>query len=121
MGGTSVIEMLDFIIANTKQEESEAHGAEIAAQHSYEDEMTRLTRELAMLQDGLGRVQEELALKEKDLRMKRKEKEATSKEKEALEQYLEKIRPWCDFISEHLQTRKSNRIEETSVLKHAKV
>merc|ERR1719277_16948 len=65
-------------------------------------------------------IQEQLALKEKDLHMKKKEKEATSKEKEALEQYLEKIKPGCDFITTHLQTRKSNRIEETSALNHAK-
>merc|ERR1712157_212840 len=63
---------------------------------------------------------EQLALKKKDLQMKTKEKDATSKEKEALEQYLEKIRPGCDFITTHLQTRKSNRIEETSALQHAK-
>merc|ERR1719330_1734099 len=103
-----------------KQEESQAHSDEIAAQHSYEDEMIRLTGEMGTLQDSLGTIREQLALKEKDLLMKRKEKEATSKEKEALEQYLEKIRPGCDFITTHLGARKANRIEETSALRHAK-
>merc|ERR1719356_2035702 len=82
--------------------------------------MTRLAGELVALQGSLGTIQEQLALKQKDLLMKQKEKDATSKEKEALEQYLEKITPGCDFITTHLQTRKSNRIEEESALRHAK-
>merc|ERR1712217_139896 len=38
-GGTSAIEMLEFITKNTKKEEATAHSDEESAQHEYEDSM----------------------------------------------------------------------------------
>merc|ERR1740129_2715007 len=72
------------------------------------------------LKDSLATEQETLALKEAELLAKGKILIATEREKGALEEYLTKIKPGCDFITDNLQTRKDNRVEETEALKNAK-
>jgi len=117
--GGSAIDMLAFILKNTKAEEDQAHSDEMDGQHTYEDDMTGLTDSQGTLQGTLASVKKELAQKEKDLKLKQKEHKATSKEKAALEKYLVDIKPGCDFITENIDTRKANRAEETAALKKA--
>merc|ERR1719499_968604 len=111
-GASSVIDMLDFIIRNTKQEETDAHDDEVSAQNSYEESMQGLTREMENLQNALGQIQATLAQRRQELKTKEKEHDATSKEKATLEAYLEKIKPGCDYITNNLDRRKAHRAEE---------
>merc|ERR1719476_1301966 len=76
------------------------------------DEATFL-RELASTKLSLATAIEDLARKEEDLKV-------TTEEKEAIEAYLLKIKPGCDFITDNLETRKANRITETSALNDAR-
>merc|ERR550532_3566763 len=71
------------------------------------------------LQKSLAKLQEELADAEKSLVMKNTDLEKTEAEKLAIEQYLEKIKPGCDFITDNYEDREKNRGLETEALKKA--
>lgn len=53
-GGSSAIDMLEFILQNTKTEEKQAHEDERQAQHDYEDSMTSLKKEESDTQAACG-------------------------------------------------------------------
>lgn len=118
--GGSAIDMLAFILKNTKAEEDQAHTDEMSGQHTYEDDMSGLTESQETLEGTLANTKELLAQKEKELKLKQKEHKTTSKEKAALEKYLVELKPGCDFITKNIDTRKANRAEETAALKKAK-
>merc|ERR1719215_2490391 len=118
-GGTDAIEMIEHILEGTKTEEKEAHAAEMAAQHAFEDSMTALKKEEKELQENLAKLRVTLAETEEALLGKQSEHKATVAEKEAIEAYLLKIKPGCDFITENRETRKANRKDEEEALKGA--
>jgi len=117
--GGDAIQMLEFILDETKKEETEAHSDEENAQHDYEDSMTDLKDEEASLEETLATLHETLAAKEEELFQKREEHKATTKEKESIEAYLSKIKPGCDFITENFDERESNRATETTAMETA--
>lgn len=117
--GTDAITMLEFILKNTKQEETDAHSAEKTAQHAFEDSMADLKKEEASLLKNLADLKLDLAKNEKDLLAKKEDLKATEKEKAAIEAYLLKIKPGCDFITDNLDTRNSNRADEKGALENA--
>merc|ERR1719442_16352 len=81
--------MLEFILTNTKAEETAAHSAEDQDQKAYEEE--------------------ELLGKKKDLE--------TMLELEAkIEAYLLKIKPGCDFMDQNIALREQSRLEEKNAL-----
>jgi len=118
-GGTNAISMLEFILENTKTEETQAHDAEKSAQHTYEDEMQSLKDEQASTEENLANLQKTLAEKEEELIGKKEDLEATKKAKAAIEAYLLKIKPGCDFITMNIETRTANRVEEKAALNKA--
>merc|ERR1719223_2437960 len=99
--GGDAIQMLEFILEETKKEETEAHSDEETAQHNYEDSMADLKGEEAELEETLATLHETLAAKEEELFQKKEEHKATTTEKESIEAYLLKIKPGCDFITEN--------------------
>merc|ERR1719331_2396855 len=117
--GGDAISMLEFILDETKKEESEAHSDEESAQHSYEDSMADLKERETDAEKTLVSLRESLAQKEEDLLMRKKELKKTEGEKEALENYLAKIKPGCDFITENFDEREDNRATETAALERA--
>jgi len=118
--GGSAIDMLEFILSNTKKEEQAAHQAENDAQHAFEDSMTQLKTQEQDLQTSLVNLKLSLAEKSKELLGKEDDLKATTKEKETLEAYLEKIKPGCDFITLNIDARKGNRVTEKTALDNAK-
>jgi len=118
-GGGGAIDMLESILAGTKEEESTAHKDENDAQIEYEDSMTKLTEEEAKAQETLARLQKELADAEKTLVEKTADKKNTVADKEAIETYLLKIKPGCDFITKEIEARTTNRETETEALETA--
>jgi len=118
-GGSSAIEMLEFILQNTKQEEKQAHDDELASQHSYEDSMQSLKDSEAELQETLVNLKAALASAEKELKLKEEDLAKTEEELAALEAYLLKIKPGCDFITENLDGRITARVKESQSLKDA--
>jgi len=118
--GGSVIDMLTYILSETKAEETQAHEDEVAAQASYEDRMTQLTAQYALEVSSLATTKEQLAEKELALMQKEKALAATQKEKAALEDYLKQIKPGCDFITTHIVARKSARAAESASLSTAR-
>jgi len=117
--GGDAIEMLEFILEETKKEETEAHSDEENSQHDYEDSMTDLKAEEASLEETLATLHETLAAKEEELLQKREEHKATTTEKESIEAYLLKIKPGCDFITENFDERETNRATETTAMEEA--
>jgi hypothetical protein len=117
--GGDAIQMLEFILDETKKEETEAHSDEETAQHDYEDSMTDLKSEEADLEETLATLHETLAAKEEELFQKKEEHKATTLEKESIEAYLAKIKPGCDFITENFDERETNRATETTAMEKA--
>jgi ABC-type transporter Mla subunit MlaD len=117
--GGDAISMLEFILDETKKEETEAHSDEENSQHSYEDSMADLKERETNAEKALVSLRENLAQKEEDLLMRKKELKKTEGEKEALENYLAKIKPGCDFITENFDEREDNRATETAALEKA--
>merc|ERR1719261_282011 len=117
---TDAVSMLGFILEETKKEEKQAHTDEEEAQKTFEDTMNDLKTQEAACLETIADLTEELASTEKTLEETILDKEKTDKEKKAVESYLLKIKPGCDFITENIDTRKSNREAETSALNTAK-
>jgi len=118
-GGSDAITMIEHILKETKEEETQAHSDEMKAQHDYEDAMENLKKEEKELEENLAKLKVELAEAEEDLLGKQAEHKATVAEKEAIEAYLLKIKPGCDFITENIELRKANRKDEEEALKGA--
>lgn len=117
--GNDVIEMIDFILKESQEEEAEAHKDEETAQHAYEDSMQTLKNEQADLEQNLANMNEELAEKVKSLEEARENLDVTEKALKKVERYLEKIKPGCDFIVDNYDERKGNREKEEGALKDA--
>merc|ERR1719454_266438 len=86
--GTQVIEMLDFILLESKKEEAMAHKDEEKAQHDYEDSMADLKKEEAELMKTLAELNATLAEKLAELEQKKEELEKEVAGKLATEAYL---------------------------------
>merc|ERR1719473_2693025 len=117
---TDAVSMLGFILEETKKEETQAHTDEEEAQKTFEDTMNDLKTQEAACLETIADLTESLASTEKTLEETQIDLEKTTKEKKAIEAYLLKIKPGCDFITENIDTRKSNRQAETSALTTAK-
>merc|ERR1719446_309583 len=61
-----------------------------------------------------------LAEKLADLEMKKKDLAKETAGKIATEDYLAKIKPGCDFITDNIEVRDESRATEKTALKHAK-
>mmetsp|Transcript_84022 Transcript_84022/g.132301 ORF Transcript_84022/g.132301 Transcript_84022/m.132301 type:complete len:749 (+) Transcript_84022:41-2287(+) len=118
--GTNVIDMLEFILTETKKEETDAHQEEESAQADYEDSMTKLKKEEADSEKRLASLQETLAETEEKLLAAKEDLKATVADKEAIEAYLLKIKPGCDFITENYKLRANNRLTEKLALEKAR-
>jgi len=118
--GNSAITMLEFILKESKAEETDAHKEEESSQHAFEDSMTALKSEEAKSEKSLGNLQRNLATAEEDLLGAEEDLKATTKDKEATEDYLDKIRPGCDFITSTFDLRTKNRKTEKAALGKAK-
>jgi len=119
-GATDAVSMLEFILEETKKEETTAHSDEEEAQKTFEDTMNDLKTQEAACLETIADLTENIASTEKTLEETSLDLEKTTKEKKALEAYLLKIKPGCDFITENIDARKDARSSETSALKTAK-
>eukprot|EP00746_Dinoflagellata_sp_MGD_P161092 gnl/MRDRNA2_/MRDRNA2_88127_c0_seq1.p1 gnl/MRDRNA2_/MRDRNA2_88127_c0~~gnl/MRDRNA2_/MRDRNA2_88127_c0_seq1.p1 ORF type:complete len:635 (-),score=218.01 gnl/MRDRNA2_/MRDRNA2_88127_c0_seq1:60-1871(-) len=117
--GGDVIETLEFIKSESKAEENELHSDEEAAQHDFEDSMKELKEDQAKLQETIAGLRVELADAEKSLGLNKAELEKTKVELKGLEEYLEKIKPGCDYIEKNHDARTSARKEEKKALEGA--
>jgi len=115
--GNEVLDTLKTIQENTHGQQTRAHEDEEQAQHDYEDSMKGLTDDEADLKKTLTGLEKELADSELELAAKHDEKDETEKEKMKVEQYVEKIKPGCDFVVDNFDDRESNRDTESTALK----
>jgi len=117
--GNKAVDMLEFILEETKKEENVAHTDELSSQHSFEDLMEGLKAEQARLEESIATLQETLAAKEKELFDAKKQLEETEAEKAAIIEYLASIKPGCDFIEANFDLREERRASETDALNNA--
>lgn len=118
--GTKALDMLDFILTETKKEHTKADEDEDKAQSDFEDSIKDLKEKEEDMQKTLVNLKEDLADSEKQLEEKRSDLKDTTQAKEAIEEYLEKIKPGCDFIEENFKVREENRNTETTALNKAR-
>jgi len=118
--GGKVIEMLEFIEAETAKEEKTAEDTEAAATKDYEESMENRKQREASLQKGLLEMKGLLAEKETELAQKQTEVKKTADEKKKVEAYLESIKPGCDFITTNKDLRDKRRSDESTALKKAR-
>merc|ERR1719161_1967575 len=111
--------MLEFILKETHDEESEAHADEEKAQHAFEDSMDKLKKQQAKLEKLLADSQDSLAETEKNLLNDKEDLKDTTDDKIAAEDYLKKIKPGCDFITKNFDLREKNRATEKGALEKA--
>jgi len=117
--GKDAISMLKFILEESQKEERVAHSDEEESQTAYEDSMTTLKKEQAELEESLANLKATLAEKEKELQEKHEDLKQTEADKLAIEEYLEKIKPGCDFITTNFDLRETNRGKEKAALEKA--
>jgi hypothetical protein len=117
--GGDAISMLEFILSETKKEEGVAHKDEADSQKQFEDTMTDLTTQEKEQETNLASLRELLAEKEQELLENKESLKKTEAEVAAIEAYLLKIKPGCDFITENIAERSSNREQETDALNKA--
>jgi hypothetical protein len=117
--GSDAISMLEFILEESKKEESLAHKDEADSQKQYEETMDELTTQEREKEESLSSLRKLLAEKELELLEKKSDLNTTEKEKAAIEAYLLKIKPGCDFITTNIADRTSNRQQETDALNKA--
>jgi len=114
--GNEVLETLKDIKDNTHDQQTRAHEDEEGAQHDFEDSMKGLTDDEAESKKTLVGLEKDLADAELELAAKHDEKDETEKEKMKVEQYVEKIKPGCDFVVDNFDDRESNRKTEKTAL-----
>jgi len=119
-GKGGAIGMLEFILKETKAEETAAHSGEESAQAKYEDSMTSLKKLQADGEKRMGDLKVALSQAEEDLLGAEEDLKATTKDKDAVKDYLAKIKPGCDFITTNFDERNANRKTESSALAEAK-
>jgi len=117
--GGKVIGMLEFILDESKKEEDEAHSDEEDAVKAFEERMKELEEELKKLEEDLVELKETLAEKEKLLGETKENLARTESDLKAVKKYHTSIKPGCDFIEEHYDTRKENRDKEKKALEEA--
>merc|ERR550537_54106 len=108
--------MLNTILADTEAEEKAAHDSERSAQGAFEDSITELKAEEAASQETLADLNEQLSEKEKSLAETEEDLAKTTSEHTAIVNYLLKIKPGCDFITDNIETRNEHRAAEMQSL-----
>merc|ERR1719265_1011520 len=117
--GNKAIDMLSFILKETKTEEKEAHEAEEKAQADYEDNMTDLKANEEEYLSNIASTEQSLAQAEKTRTEKTANRHATTKSREKDEKYLLSIKSGCDFLDENLDARKESRKAEKEALENS--
>jgi len=117
--GKKVLDMLGFILDETKGEENVAKKDEASAKEKYDKSMATLKKEKATLQKSLSKFMKSLAEKKLALLETQKELKKTTAVKEKAEAYLLEIKPGCDFITKNFDKREEHRSAESSALKKA--
>merc|ERR1719281_370453 len=118
--GTGALDMLSFILKETKTEEKEVQKDEEDAQTAFDDTMADLKTQEQTCLETIADLTENIASTEKTLKETQIDLVKTTKGKMAIEAYLLKIKPGCDFITENTDARKDGRSKETSALNSAK-
>jgi len=117
--GNNALDMLEFIRKETVAEEDAAHKDEDDAQTKYDASMDKLKESQGKMETSKTGLEEDLATAEKSLLDNQESLKDTVADKEAIEDYLDKIRPGCDFIKSNFKLRNANRATESKALKKA--
>jgi len=117
--GNQAVEMLKFILGETKKEKEAAIETEAEAQGDFESSMQALTAAEEDLKKNIEQYKLALATTEKQLEEAKEDLATTTKEHAAIVRYLAEIEPGCTFIQTNYETRKSNREAEKTALEGA--
>jgi len=117
--GGEAMQMLEFIMGETKKEHQKADSDEKTAQKACDGSMAKLRKDEANMQKAFVKLNQDLTEKQKELMEKQTDLKDTTKAKVAIEQYLAKIKPGCDFIATNFLLREKSRATETKALDKA--
>jgi len=118
--GKKVLEMLGYILGQTKGEENLAKKDEASSKAKYDKSMAALMTEQRTLQKSLVKFTKTLAEKKLALLQANKDLKKTTAVKEKTEAYMLQIKPGCDFITKNFDKRNAHRAAESAALTKAK-
>lgn len=111
-GGNSAINMLEFIISQSKRDMKIAHENEAQAQADFEDAMNGFKQSEDDDMRMLAELQQELSESQEELSSLQEEKKKTEDELADIYAYKEQIKPGCDFIVLNIADRDTKREQE---------
>merc|ERR1719311_287447 len=117
--GNKVIDMLNFIAGETKDEKDTAISTEESAVDAFDDEMTTAKDAEKGMMEAIDGFKLDLADMEKSLQEANAELATTTAEHTATVKYLDDIEPGCTFIQTNYDGRKQAREAEKTALANA--
>merc|ERR1719197_738442 len=117
--GNKVIDMLNFIAGETKDEKETAISTEESAVDTYNDEMKTAKEAEQGMVEAIDGFKLDLADTEKSLQEANAELATTTDEHTATVKYLDDIEPGCTFIQTNYDGRKAAREAEKAALANA--
>merc|ERR1719217_196556 len=117
--GNKVIDMLNFIAGETKDEKETAISTEESAVDTFDDEMSTAKSAEQGMMEAIDGFKLDLADTEKSLQEANAELATTTDEHTATVKYLDDIEPGCTFIQTNYDGRKQAREAEKSALANA--
>merc|ERR1719160_684461 len=117
--GNKVIDMLNFIAGETKDEKETAISTEESAVDTFDDEMSTAKSAEQGMMEAIDGFKLDLADTEKSLQEANAELSTTTAEHDATVAYLADIEPGCTFIQTNYDGRKAAREAETTALANA--
>ena len=117
--GNKVIDMLNFIAGETKEEKDTAISTEESAQDTFDDEMKTAKDAEKGMMEAIDGFKLDLADTEKSLQEANAELSTTTDEHTATVKYLDDIEPGCTFIQSNYDGRKTAREAEKAALSNA--
>merc|ERR1719393_142934 len=117
--GNKVIDMLNFIAGETKDEKETAISTEESAVDTFDDEMSTAKSAEQGMMEAIDGFKLDLADTEKSLQEANAELATTTDEHTATVKYLDDIEPGCTFIQTNYDGRKQAREAETAALENA--
>ena len=117
--GNKAIDMLKFIMGQSKSDEASLRSTEESNVADYENNMANLADQETQLSEDIAQYELNLANQEKSRQQATEDHTGATADRDAIVKYLATIEPGCTFIQSNLQARKDAQASETAALNNA--
>jgi len=119
-GGDKVVQMIEEIIADSKNSENDALRSEQDAQAAYENNMKDLNKSIIEYTRAINNNVENKAKAEQTLTAAKADLKSTMRELEGLNDVINSLHKQCDFVLRNFEARQAARAQEMDALNEAK-